>query len=184
VTGNAGENAEAGASGSGDNAGAAAGGAPGTIDRDSCHWSGDLPPGSYADSCRDCTFADGELSCSCEDAADSFFFTSTLTLTTCPSVDISNCDAHLFLGSCFEYNHQGACDTRSTDGRCVEYPLLSEPQQTQCAARCGVWSTDPCPVPDSNTKCCDYDDVHVCATGTDVIKAMYAECMSRTSCHC
>jgi hypothetical protein len=117
--------------------------------------------------------------------ADGFGMSTTLVLSNCPSVDISNCNGHLSLGSCFVYNHQGACDTRSIDSRCVEYTAsFVATAEPQCEAKCGVWRTEPCPVPDTNTQCCDYNGEHVCATGHDAIDAMRAECVSTGICHC
>jgi hypothetical protein len=182
ATSNAGESAEGGATEAG---GAGAGGAPATIDAAGCHWQSDLPPGSYLGSCSNCTLVGTVLSCSCLDSSGGLRLPTTLILSSCPSGDIANCNGSLVLDGCFEYNHQGACDTRSIDSRCVEYTASQVPsEEPQCAARCGIWRTKACPVPDVNTHCCDYDDVHVCATGSDAIMAMYQECMSRNICHC
>ena len=60
-----------------------------------------LPTGGYLDSCTNCSFANGNLTCTCPKAGNGGTFTSTLKLT-CSGDAITNCSGQLSCEDCFQ----------------------------------------------------------------------------------
>ena len=60
-----------------------------------------LPTGGYLDSCANCSFANGSLTCTCTTANNGGTFTSTLKVT-CSGDAITNCSGQLSCEDCFQ----------------------------------------------------------------------------------
>ena len=60
--------------------------------------AGDLPPGPYTESCRDCTVDANTLSCQC--LTDAGFYQNTSRSPATCDEGFVNCDGILYCGSC------------------------------------------------------------------------------------
>jgi len=123
------------------------------FDFSTCNWTDTLPPGSYLNSCDNCTFTRGVLACTC-DKSNGTQLPAKLTLTSCPDTDIPNCEGTLGVGSCFSILNKRSCvysyDFGSVTGPsspsrvCEEYDANDAAGQAECASENGVWSDEPC----------------------------------------
>lgn len=112
-----------------------------TFDFSTCGWADTLPPGSYQNSCKECTFSHGTLTCQCLNLAE-VYYAATFTLNGCPEDDIQNCDGHVGIGTCFQIWGDGSCIYPTPGGNtCEDYEADEVPQAKQdCAAKNGQWS--------------------------------------------